>query len=143
MNESTETVEMMNEYEDITDIEGSTLVEVPSSDDHTQIFLVMPSEDKETVEASNPEVITNVEVNRISVSPSDANGLKSVVLSLIGDYETIVTDYTYSNGSYTQHSIDVQYDMPWLISAALFAICIWSCFKMWTIALRGNHRRRS
>ena len=101
MNESTETAEMMNEYEDLTDIEGSTLVEVPSSDDHTQIFLVMPSEDKETVEVSDPEVITKVEVNRISVSPSDANGLKSVVLSLIGDYETIVTDYTYSNGPYT------------------------------------------
>lgn len=139
-----EILDQVNNDENLENVDGNTLVEIPSQDNNTQIFLVMPSENKEDVveDPDQEQVLKSVEVQKISVTSSDATGLKSTVLSLIGDYETIVTDYTYQNGSYTSHTVDVQYDLPWIISAALFALCLYSCFKMWSLALRGNHRRR-
>ena len=109
--------------------EVSTVTEVPTEVGNTQIFLVLPSQD-----ITNPEedtaylinqseetaVLKSVEVTRQRVSAEDATGLKASVLSLIGDYETVVTDYTYQNGSYVSHTIDVQPDLAWCASALLF-----------------------
>lgn len=78
-----------------------------------------------------------VEVKTLRVSSSDSTGLKSSVLSIIGDYETVVTDYTYtSSNGYINHSIDVQPDYAWCISAFLFALCLWSCFRLFGLAFK-------
>lgn len=147
---------MENEYlnELVEDPENSTITELPTESNNTQIFLVMPSaasadpeedsQELDTVELDSSDMLQlkSVEVTKQTVSASDASGLKASVLSLIGDYETIVTDYTYQNynGS-TQHSIDVQPDYAWCASALIFLAVLWSCLKMFSIALRGNHRR--
>lgn len=64
------------------------------------------------------------------VSASDANGLKSLMLTLIGDYDTVVTDYTYqSSNGYTTHSIQIERDWSWIISAVLFAVVIYCTIR--------------
>lgn len=72
---------------------------------------------------------TNVSTERISAS--DANGFKAVLLGLLGDYETVITDYTYSNQQgYTQHSIDVTPDYSWCCSCGVFALVIFCFFRL-------------
>lgn len=64
------------------------------------------------------------------VSASDATGLKSLMLTLIGDYDTVVTDYTYqSSNGYTTHSIQIERDWSWIISAVLFAVVIYCTIR--------------
>lgn len=72
-----------------------------------------------------------VEVNSqlFTVSASGSNGLKSLLLSLIGDYETVVTDYTYNNGSYTSHSISIERDWAWICSCCVFCAVLWCVFR--------------
>lgn len=134
----------------VENTESSTVTEVPSDVSNTQIFLVLPTQDKTDPQEDAADLINqgeettvlkSVEVTKQRVSAEDATGLKASVLSLIGDYETVVTDYTYQNGSYVSHTIDVQPDLAWCTSALLFLAVLWSCLKMFSIALRGNHRR--
>lgn len=67
---------------------------------------------------------------RTTVSPSDSNGLKAIVLSLIGDYETVVTDYTYqSSNGYYSHSIQIERDWSWIVSACIFALVIFCTIR--------------
>lgn len=74
--------------------------------------------------------LIEVSENRLTVSASDTNGLKSILLQLLGDYETVVTDYTYSSGSgYTSHSIQIERDWAWICTAALFGAVIWCVFR--------------
>lgn len=71
-------------------------------------------------------------VYSLSISADDTNGLKAVLLDLMGDYEPIVTDYTYRQGSssYESHSIDVQPDFVWLSSFVIFSLIIYCLFRL-------------
>lgn len=72
---------------------------------------------------------TNVSTERISAG--DSNGFKAVLLGLLGDYETVITDYTYSNTQgYIQHSIDVTPDYSWCCSCGVFALVIFCFFRL-------------
>lgn len=155
MNDTTENNVNLEDLEiDLNELventESGTVTEVPTDVNNTQIFLVLPAQDKTDPQEDAADLINqreettvlkSVEVTRQRVSAEDATGLKASVLSLIGDYETVVTDYTYQNGSYVSHTIDVQPDLAWCASALLFLAVLWSCLKMFSIALRGNHRR--
>lgn len=65
------------------------------------------------------------------ISASDSSGLKSILLSLFGDYETVVTDYEYrnNNNTYMSHNIDIQPDYMWIASAVTFAVVLWCVFR--------------
>lgn len=65
------------------------------------------------------------------ISASESSGLKSILLSLFGDYETVVTDYEYrnNNNTYMSHSIDIQPDYMWIASAATFGVVVWCVFR--------------
>lgn len=65
------------------------------------------------------------------VSASDSTGLKSILLNLFGDYETVVTDYEYrnNNNTYMSHNIDIQPDYMWIASAVTFAVVLWCVFR--------------
>lgn len=77
---------------------------------------------------------TTVSVLRISAS--DTSGLHSVMLSLIGDYNPIVKDYTYqSTQGYINHSIDIQPDWSWIASAFVFVVVLYSVFRIIGVAL--------
>lgn len=73
--------------------------------------------------------LVNVEKSTMRVSANDATGFKAVLLSLLGDYETVVTDYTYQNGSYYSHSIQIERDWAWICGAAIFGLVIFCVFR--------------
>lgn len=87
-------------------------------------------EDPDTVYILEPELIS-AETKSQKITAADATGLKAVMLSLIGDYETTVTDYTYQSGSsgYYTHSINIERDWSWICSCGVFAIVLYCTFK--------------
>lgn len=81
------------------------------------------------IDDTNTMISANTEVLRITAS--DTSGFHSVILSLLGDYNPIVTDYEYrnNNNQYTSHSIEIEPDWSWIASAAIFAIVIFCVFR--------------
>ena len=80
---------------------------------------------------SEPLSLRSVNVSNETISASDANGFKAVVLDLLGDYTSIITDYTYSNTQgYTQHSIDVTPDWSWIVTAGIFIVVVFCAFRL-------------
>lgn len=76
-------------------------------------------------------VVTNTEVTQLRISANQTTGLHSVMLQLIGDYNPIVKDYTYtSSNGYTSHSIDIQPDWSWIASCAVFIVVLYSVFRL-------------
>lgn len=74
--------------------------------------------------------LVKVEQTRETVRPQDANGLKAIMLTLIGDYETVTTDYTYqSSNGYYSHSITTERDWSWIMTCALFVVVMWCVFR--------------
>lgn len=77
----------------------------------------------------------DVSVTVLRVSPSDTSGFHSVVLGLLGDYNPIVKDYTYTTTSYngqttTNHSIEIQPDYSWIATALIFLVVVYCCFRL-------------
>ena len=78
---------------------------------------------------NDPPVLKSVSRSNERISASDANGFKAVMLSLIGDYEMVITDYTYQNQSgYITHSINVELDYSWIFSCVMFIVIIFCTF---------------
>lgn len=77
-------------------------------------------------------ILQSVDVYSVSPITSDSTtGLKSVILGLIGSYDTIVTDYTYnSNNGYVQHTIEVQPDYVWMGSFLLLCLILYCLFRL-------------
>ena len=82
------------------------------------------SNEPDLVEVIEP-ILIKAEQSRQTVQPSDANGFKAVLLTVLGDYETVVTDYTYQNSSnYYSHSIEIEQDYAWICSAAMLGLIV-------------------
>lgn len=75
-------------------------------------------------------ILTDMDIKSVKITANDTDGIKSALLSVMGDYETIVTDYTYNNGNYTQHSIDIQPDYAWLAACLAFLVCLYSLMRI-------------
>lgn len=74
-----------------------------------------------------PMVLTNVSTDVRSVGPSDANGFKKILLQLFGDYDMITKEYTYtSTNGYTSKQVTTESDYPWMISAGIFTVVLYS-----------------
>lgn len=87
-------------------------------------------DEPDLVEVIEPTLI-KAEQTRQTVQPSDANGFKAVLLTILGDYETVVTDYTYQNSSnYYSHSIDIEQDYAWICSAAMLGLIVFCTFRI-------------
>lgn len=79
-----------------------------------------------------------VDTSVLRISASDTSGFHSVILGLLGSYNPIVKDYTYqSSNGYISHSIEITPDYSWIASSCIFAICIYSVFRIIGIALGG------
>lgn len=154
-----ETMTMLDTVEDGVLDGTETITEIPTESENTSVYIVLPAaensstdsdpvqEDEETVLYSEEitvemPTLLSTNVSTETITADDTSGLKAVMLDLIGDYETVITDYTYTNGSYTSHSIDVQPDYVWITCLGLFAMCIWCTLKIMSVSLRGNGRRR-
>lgn len=76
--------------------------------------------------------LVNATQTRQTVTPSDTNGFKAVLLTIIGDYETVVTDYEYrnNNNTYMSHSIAIEQDYAWICSAAMLGLITFCTFRI-------------
>lgn len=81
-------------------------------------------------------------VSRVSippVTPSSTTGLKSALLTVLGNYDPVVVVYQYNSSSsgYSSYATDIQPDYAWLASAVLLCLVIWCLFKLGGALLRG------
>lgn len=87
------------------------------------------SDEVQQVEVIEP-VLLSTDTTLQSVSANDTTGFKSVLLSVLGSYDTVVTDYTYQSGSgYTSHTIDIEQDWAWICSCGVFALLLYCTFR--------------
>lgn len=105
------------------EVEGESFGETSSSSEEGQFtgdaLEIIPYSDFEVYAVSDP------------VTSRDANGLKAIMLDLLGDYEGVVVEYAYENNNgYTSYVREVQPDYPWLISAAVFCIVLYCVFRL-------------
>lgn len=98
-----------------------------SSDPDTQELIDSSLETIDRQEA----LLVDTQQTVLRVSASDTSGLQRIILTLLGDYEPIVTDHTYSQGSgYTYHEIAIQPDYSWIATAAIFLVVIYCFFRL-------------
>lgn len=65
------------------------------------------------------------------VGPSDATGLKKILLELLGEYDPVIIQYQYQNNNGTYSYLrETQLDWPWLASAVIFLAVLWCVLKM-------------
>lgn len=110
----------------------STLSESNSLPD-TPTEYVVPSEENPALGPSGQEpVVTGVSVYSVSpISPADTNGLKAVLLGLIGDYDAIVVEYEYQNSNnYTSYLREIQPDYVWIASFCMLALVVYCVFRL-------------
>lgn len=125
-------------FETVSDSSSSGLTVVINPTDNSSLLEVIDrlaasssSESDFSSVAFDAPVLKSVNVSNERISASDANGFKAVVLGLIGDYDTIITDYTYQNQQgYTTHSIDVSPDWSWIGSGVIFLVCVYCFFRI-------------
>lgn len=80
--------------------------------------------------ASEP-VLIDVDTSRTSITAEDTEGFKSVILGLIGPYETVITDYTYEDeNSNIFHAVTVERDFTWIWSCILFIVVVYCVFRV-------------
>lgn len=100
--------------------------------DLTQLVkdLTVQDPDEDVIDEVSDPTIVDVETTMLRVSPSDTSGLKAVMLTILGDYETVITDYTYqTSGSYYSHSVSIERDWAWLCSAGMLALLTYCTFR--------------
>lgn len=92
---------------------------------------VSTSEYTPTYIPDQPQVAESISLQAASpITPSNTNGLKKILVQLFGNYETIVSEYRYSNSNgYTSISIDQSPDYVWMISAATFLLILYCIFR--------------
>lgn len=81
-------------------------------------------------------VLDGIETYALSPVQS-STGLKGILLDVIGPYDNIITQYRYqanSNSNYTYVN-ETTPDYPWIASAALFIVLVYSCFSLLRRAL--------
>lgn len=108
--------------------------EVTSAEDTTTEVTDPPATENNSQEDTgfDPNNVVSVEIVRSSspVSPNEANGLKKLMLQLIGDYDMTTCEYTYtSSNGYTSKQVTTEPDYSWMISAGLFIMVLWSLFR--------------
>lgn len=75
-------------------------------------------------------------LSKSPVTPGSTSGLKSVMLSLLGNYDVIVGEYSYTNNNGTVNYIrEMQPDYVWLVSAGVFALVLYCVFRMGGVVL--------
>lgn len=87
-------------------------------------------EDPQVVVVDDMQLV-NMTQSMQRVSASDTSGFKAVLLQILGDYETVVTDYEYrnNNNTYMSHSIAIEQDYAWIASACILALLIYCTFR--------------
>lgn len=106
-----------------TETESGTQVLVPDVNVYNEIIVEDNSEEL-------GEYVGTSVYSLNPVGPSDTNGLKAVMLSLIGDWDSIVVEHSYENtNGYTSYVREIQLDYPWLCSCAIFLVVLFCILR--------------
>lgn len=106
----------------VYDIPEDTSVEVPALVNQAN-SLVKFSQDKTLVYPADNKAVA-------PVTPSNSNGFKAVVLQLLGNYDPVIVEYSYTNtNGYISYLREVQPDYAWMCSTAIFAIVLFCLFR--------------
>lgn len=82
-------------------------------------------------DAGSDEELVAVYSTLDPVTPENANGLKAILLDLIGDYESIVVEYEYENNNgYTSYVREIYPDYTWLCSCAIFLVMLYCTYRL-------------
>ena len=107
--------------------ESSSVSDTPTQD-------VVSSEENPSLGPTGEEsLVTGVSVYSVSpIAPSDTNGLKAVLLGLIGNYDAIVVEYEYQNPNNSYHSYlrEIQPDYVWIASFCMLALVVYCVFRL-------------
>lgn len=107
--------------------QSSSVSDTPTKD-------VVPSEENPDLGPTGEEpVVTGVSVYSVSpIAPADTNGLKAVLLSVLGDYDAIVVEYQYqnSNNNYYSYLREIQPDYVWIASFCMLALVVYCVFRL-------------
>lgn len=94
--------------------------------------LVLPSSVEE-INNSDDWEITDIETFAVSpITPSDATGLKQVLLQFLGNYDPVIVEYRYMNNNNTAYSYlrEIQPDYVWIASFLLLLLFVYCLFRL-------------
>lgn len=99
----------------------------------------MPYADSSGDSAGDMQYVGSQLLSLSPVTPSNTSGFKSVLLGLLGNYDTIVTVHQYQSSSsgYSSYVTDVQPDFVWLTGAALLLLLIYCLFRLGGALIHG------
>lgn len=114
--------------DDVSTLSQSSSVSDPPIED-----VVSSQENPSLGPAVEEPVVTGVSIYSVSpVTPSDTNGLKAVLLGLIGNYDAIVVEYEYRNpnNNYNSYLREIQTDYVWIASFCMLALVVYCVFRL-------------
>lgn len=88
---------------------------------------------------SSDIISVDIKTAKSPVTSEDADGLKAIVLGLIGSYDMVTTEYTYtSSNGYTSKQVTTEPDYAWMFSAGFFAIVLYSLFRVLGVIVKHD-----
>lgn len=122
------------------DINNPVLAEAFSNGDSVYVLSGdMPYAESSGVPADDMQYVGSQLLSLSPLTPSNTSGFKSVLLGLLGNYDTIVTVHQYqtSSSGYTSYVTDVQPDYVWIAGAALLLLMIYCLFRLGGALIHG------
>lgn len=103
----------------------------------------LPSQSVQTAPAAfegllEGESYTLDSIDTFALSPVvSSSGLKGILLDVIGPYDNIITQYRYQSNTSSNYSYvhETTPDYPWIASACLFIVLVYSVFSLLRRAL--------
>ena len=122
------------------DINNPVLAEAVSNGD--SVFVLsgdMPYAESSGAPADDMQYVGTKLLSLSPVTPSNTSGFKSVLVGLLGNYDTIVTVHRYESSSsgYSSYVTDVQPDYVWLTCAAFLLLLIYCLFRLGGALIHG------
>lgn len=122
------------------DINNPVLAEAFANGDSVYVLSGdMPYAESSGVPADDMQYVGSQLLSLSPLTPSNTSGFKSVLLGLLGNYDTIVTVHQYqtSSSGYTSYVTDVQPDYVWIAGAALLLLMIYCLFRLGGALIHG------
>lgn len=122
------------------DIDNSVLAEAFANGDSVYVLSGdMAYAESSGVPADDMQYVGTQLLSLSPVTPSNTSGFKSVLVGLLGNYDTIVTVHQYQSesSSYRSYVTDVQPDFVWLTGAALLLLLIYCLFRLGGALIHG------
>lgn len=121
----------------VQDTEYSTEDSIPTEVNDFVVPILEPLDIERNLLNDGGDVVVTTSVSPIT--PSNTNGLKKVMVGLIGNYDPVVVEYAYqSSQGYTSYLREVQPDYVWMISCAIFLVVLYSVFRIFGMVIKWH-----